>query len=165
MAFSCGVGGVGAIPGGGRTRLLFLLGGFSDEDTATGVFSNGPRARSVLLSLFANGVEIWLSPLVGFASGLPGLRPAIADPLSGLLVMISIATNCGFVLPSSMARDGRCDMRGIRCVTTGGRRRWLLWHVQGWKSLVQLERGFDFGSGASRQCRPTERKTKLRTRL
>ena len=120
---------------GGCRRLLSLLGWLAGEDMT----ADGPRVRSVFLSLFANGVEIWLSPLVGFASGLHALWPASADPLSGLLVMISIAINCGFVLPSSRARDGRCDFRGIRCITAGVRLRLILRLVQGGKSLFQLE--------------------------
>ncbi|PAN47065.1 hypothetical protein PAHAL_9G231300 [Panicum hallii] len=70
-----------------------------------------------------------------------------------------------FLPPPSAARDGRCAFRGTRCVAAGGRRRWLMRHVQGWKSLVQLVGGFGSGSGACHQHRPSERLTKLRTRL
>ena len=147
---------------GGCRRLLSLLGWLAGEDMA----ADGPRVRSVFLSLFANGVEIWLSPLVGFASGLHALWPASADPLSGLLVTISIAINCRFVLPSSRARDGRCYFRGIRCITAGVRLRSILRLVQGWKSLFQLEERFGSASSSvPRWRRSLERKTKLRTWL
>ena len=158
--FSGGGGAVATIPGVGRGSLLFLLGGLSVEGNTLGVFSGEPRVRSVVLSLFANGVELWFSPLVGSASGLPGLRPAIADPCFGLLALVC---NCGFLLPLSAARDGRCRFKGIRCVAADGRRRWLLWDVQGWKSLVLLGGRFGSDSGVFHQRRSSDRKKKLGT--
>jgi hypothetical protein len=150
----------------GRRRLLFLL-GLSDKDTGDDVFSGRPRVRLLrllVLSLFANAAEIWLSPLVDTASGSPRHLPAFCGS-TGLLAMVSIACTCRFLPPPSAARDGRCAFRGTRCVAAGGRRRWLMRHVQGWKSLVQLVGGFGSGSGACHQHRPSERLTKLRTRL
>ncbi|KAG2599445.1 hypothetical protein PVAP13_5KG444207 [Panicum virgatum] len=88
---------------------------------------------------------------------------SLAASLLKAILSASSPASHGFLLPLSAARDGRCPFKGIRCVAADGWRRWLLRHVQGWKSLVLLGGRFGSDSGVFHQRRSSERKKKLGT--
>lgn len=122
----------------------------------------GLRRRVCFLLPFSGGG--------GAVATIPGVgRGSLLFLLGGLSVegntlgVFSGEPRVRFLLPLSAARDGRCPFKGIRCVAADGWRRWLLRHVQGWKSLVLLGGRFGSDSGVFHQRRSSERKKKLGT--